>query len=93
MKSESHKATKFVAIAHHHNHPSTEQDVENVEVKSVSLSPTTTIAEVFAAFWPDDDEALSQFSFRPPFRIEIVPDEATIPENPVLKSMREGDAF
>ena len=87
MNSQSHKAAKFVAIAHFHNRPSTEQDVGSNVVKSISINPDTTVAEIFAAFWPDDG-AISPLTQKP-FRLELVPDEATIPEDPFLENMKE----
>ena len=89
MKSQSHKATKFVAVAHFYDSPLTAQDVGRNVVKSVSINPDTTIAKVFSAFWPKDGDEL-YVTREIPFRLELVPDEATIPEDPVLKRMKEG---
>lgn len=88
MNLQSHKATKFVAVAHFYNSPLTEQDVGRNVVKSVSINPDTTIAEVFSAFWPKDGDEL-YVTHKIPFRLELVPDEATIPEGPIIKSMKE----
>ena len=78
MDTMGHKAEKFVAVAHYHNSPSTEQDVGSNVIKSISNNPDTTVAEVFAAFWPDDPIYL--MTRKTPFRLDLVPDEATIPK-------------
>ena len=78
MDTMGHKPEKFVAVAHYHNSPSTEQDVGSNVIKSISINPETTVAEVFAAFWPDDERYL--MTRMTPFRLGLVPDEATIPE-------------
>lgn len=86
MDSQSPKAHKFVAIGHFHTPPRNEQDLGKSVIKSVSIDPETTVAQVFAALWPKEPEF--GFMCDMPFRIELVPDEAAIPPDPKAERLK-----
>jgi hypothetical protein len=73
MHKYSQKATSFVVMAHYAGEPSI--------VRSFTLSAETPIREVFTSLWPTGmNEGLAGTQFaRTPLRIEILPDEKSIP--------------
>ncbi|RWN34172.1 MAG: hypothetical protein EOR97_05295 [Mesorhizobium sp.] len=77
MNKQSNLATSFVAVAHYVG------PADEAFVKSAAFSPTSTIQDVFAAFWPTPDDYIAQafagHKGNLPFRIEILPDVKTIP--------------
>jgi hypothetical protein len=79
MDSMSHKASRFVVVA---SFPPVAGvgAKEAAPSKAYTFSPDATISEVFRAIWPDDVNA--EFFFKPPSKIEIIPDETTIPSPP-----------
>ncbi|MDQ0558285.1 hypothetical protein QO004_000058 [Rhizobium mesoamericanum] len=79
MDSMSHKASRFVVVASFP--PSTGYGAKEASPsKAYTFSPDATIADVFKTIWPDDPNA--EFFFTPPSKIEIIPDETTIPDAP-----------
>ncbi|WP_457935990.1 hypothetical protein [Mesorhizobium sp. 10J20-29] len=73
MHKYSQKATSFVVMAHYAGEPSV--------VRSFTLSAETPLREVFTSLWPtgvSETFAGTQFA-RTPLRIEILPDEKSIP--------------
>ncbi len=77
MDKNTDEAQKFVAVAHFPGERDREGISEGVTLKTITLSPDSTIAEVVSAFWPSDkeDDLLNKMFFTPPFRIEILPCE------------------
>jgi len=84
MNRNADEAQKFVAVAHFPGERDREGVSEGVTLKTVSLSPESTIAELMIAFWPEygqdpwKNRHLSKACFTPPFRIEILPDEKSV---------------
>ncbi|RWO25252.1 MAG: hypothetical protein EOS10_31005 [Mesorhizobium sp.] len=77
MDKNSNRATSFIAVAHYNGS-------ENEVVKSAAFAPTSTIQDIFSAFWPaaDDHAGIALANWRTgrlPLRIEIMPDANTIP--------------
>ncbi|MFC3164026.1 hypothetical protein [Ciceribacter thiooxidans] len=80
MDRMSHKAAKFVAVAHYFEPADNVGNPANSYMKSFAFEPSATIEEIFAAIWPTD-EFVSLIS-RPPVRIEIMPDQNSVPPEP-----------
>lgn len=79
MNRMSSKAERFVVIA---SFPPT-QGVgakEAAPTKAYSFAPDATISQIFQAIWPKGD--YDQAFFTPPSKLELIPDETTIPEAP-----------
>lgn len=79
MDFKANRASGFIAVAHFSG-----GEAKPSSLKTAAISPATTIADVFAAFWPANDDQVGQAmaKSRPgrlPLRIEILPDEKTIP--------------
>ena len=85
MKRNSNIAKRFVAVAHFKEAPNSQEDVGTMRMETVVFEPDATIEQVFAAFWPEQekpDDAVEMYrsmSYKAPFRIELMPDEKTIP--------------
>ncbi|MBY3086042.1 hypothetical protein HFO70_18700 [Rhizobium laguerreae] len=79
MDSMSNKAGRFVVVA---SFPRTEGvgAKEAAPTKAYSFAPNATISDVFDAIWPKNRDG--DLFFTPPSKIEIMPDEITIPEAP-----------
>lgn len=80
MDKNSNKATAFIAVAHYVG------AADEAFVKSAAFSPTSTIQDIFAAFWPSPDDYAAQafagWKGKLPFSVEIMPDVTTIPPEP-----------
>jgi hypothetical protein len=73
MHKYSQKASSFVVMAHYGG--------ENPSVRSFTIAAETPVSEIFQSLWPrgfSEMLAGSQFA-RIPFRVEISPDESSIP--------------
>lgn len=85
MEKNSDRASGFVAVAHFRDRPNSREDVGSLEIKTAVFGPSATIAEIFEAFWAQEtDDPISSMRrthFQPPFRIELVPDEKSIPDD------------
>ncbi|NYT33939.1 hypothetical protein [Rhizobium sp. WYCCWR 11128] len=79
MDSMSNKAERFVVVA---SFPRTEGvgAKEAAPTKAYTFPPNATISDVFQAIWPKDRSG--EFFFTPPSKIELIPDETTIPAPP-----------
>ncbi|MER8873372.1 hypothetical protein NKI04_26290 [Mesorhizobium sp. M0814] len=79
MNKNSNRATSFIAVAHYEGPDKFQGEVR----ESSAFSPSDTLKDVFAAFWPAPDDhigaALAGHRGRLPLRIEIMPDAKTIP--------------
>ena len=74
MQFNAQKAGSFVAVA----------DFADDTRKIIAFSPDAPIREVFEAFWPIElsHSVLAGTRFHPlPIRIEILPDERTVPRD------------
>lgn len=77
MDINANQAGSFIAVAHF-------SAGDETILKSTAFSPTSTIADVFAAFWPAKDDQIGNIVARTrpgrlPFKIEILPDIKTVP--------------
>lgn len=81
MKKKSNEALSFVAVAHFREYPNSQEDVGNIRLETVAIKPETTALEIFNSFWPDSEDAIQAVLFKPPFKIEILPDTNTIPKD------------
>ena len=81
MDRMSHKASKFVAVAHFVEPADHVGNPANSYVMSFAFEPSATIEEVFAAIWPKD--VLLTPTYRLPVRIEIMPDQNSVPVEPL----------
>ncbi len=80
MDRMSHKASKFIALAHYLEHADQHGNPANAYTKAFAFEPTATIEDVFAAIWPQN--GLVHFITPPPVKIEIMPDHNSIPAEP-----------
>jgi hypothetical protein len=73
MHKYSQKAASFVVMAYY--------DHENPTVRSFTVRSETPVGEIFQSLWPTgSSEVLAGTHFaRIPFRVEILPDESSIP--------------
>lgn len=79
MDKNSNRATSFIAVAYYNG-------TENEVMKSAAFAPTSTIQDIFAAFWPAEDDSRGRalagwLPGRLPLRIEIMPDAKTVPKD------------
>lgn len=86
MDHNSAKASRFVVIAEKKNPPRTEQDVGTVEMKTYVFEPSTSIGEVFEKLFESGAESFLRATLD---RISIYPDETTVPEDELLRSLKE----
>lgn len=79
MDKMSNKAERFVVVA---SFPPVQGvgSKEAAPTKAYSFAPEATIAQIFQAIWPKGE--YSEFLFTPPSKLEIIPDQTTIPESP-----------
>ncbi len=80
MDKMSHKASKFIAVAHYLEHADQHGNPANAYTKAFAFEPSNTIEDIFKAIWPED--VLVHYFERPPVKIEIMPDHNSIPVEP-----------
>ena len=82
MKYKSKEATGFVAFAYYREYPRSQEDVGSIRLETIAIKPETTVVEIFNSFWASD--TFASITFKPPFKIEILPDQNMIPEDEKL---------
>ena len=73
MHKYSQNAGSFIVVAHYAGEPAT--------IRSFSLNADSPIKDIFASLWPNGVKEIvagTRFA-KTPIRIEIVPDESSIP--------------
>lgn len=80
MDKMSYKASKFIALAHYLEHADEHGNPASAYTKAFTFEPSAKIEDVFAAIWPTEQYGL--IFGRTPVRIELVPDENSLPDEP-----------